>query len=220
MKKKYVISLLFIGFYHTVIQAQDISNSQSKEQRIKLTGGITVESNYSNFIHSGINNGNSKMKPGAGLGGFLNMGISKSFSIQGEMTFQYKSSDFTVGSQTGNYQYWGMEVPIYAFYHFNFNRGNRLYIGIGPYTTFGLGASFRQDGKKTDVYEKDKEKGLPIMKDSDTGFGVKVGYEFASGLQINASYKASVTNIMDANSSDVKMYPQYVSLGIAYRFGK
>lgn len=87
MKKKYVISLLFIGFYHTVIQAQDISNSQSKEQRIKLTGGITVESNYSNFIHSGINNGNSKMKPGAGLGGFLNMGISKSFSIQGEMTF-------------------------------------------------------------------------------------------------------------------------------------
>lgn len=58
------------------------------------------------------------------------------------------------------------------------------------------------------------------MKDSDTGFGVKVGYEFASGLQINASYKASVTNIMDANSSDVKMYPQYVSLGIAYRFGK
>lgn len=113
-----------------------------------------------------------------------------------------------------------MEVPIYAFYHFNFNRGNRLYIGIGPYTNFGLGASFRQDGKKTDVYEKDKEKGLPIMKDSDTGFGVKVGYEFASGLQINASYKASVTNIMDANSSDVKMYPQYVSLGIAYRFGK
>lgn len=220
MKKKHVITLLLIGLCLTVIQAQDISTSPSKEQRIKLTGGIMVESNFSNFIYSGIDNGNSKMKAGASLGGFLNMGISQSFSIQGEMTFQYKSSDFAVDNRTGHYQYGGMEIPIYAFYHFNFNRGNRLYIGIGPYTNFGLGASFKQDGKKTDVYEKDKEKGSPIMKDSDTGFGIKAGYEFASGWQINASYKASVTNIMDANSSDVKMHPQHVSLGIAYRFGK
>ena len=71
-----------------------------------------------------------------------------------------------------------------------------------------------------DVYEKEESTGLPIMRDANTGFGIKVGYEFVSGLQINATYKVSVTNQLDANSSEVKIHPHVASLGIAYRFGK
>lgn len=43
------------------------------EQRLALTGGLLVETNLSGFFHSGVNSGNSKMKPGAGAGGFLNL---------------------------------------------------------------------------------------------------------------------------------------------------
>ncbi len=209
-----------MGLCCASMQAQDLNTVQGKKQTIKLTGGVMAESNLSGFIHSGIDGGKAEMGLGAGLGGFLNLGISKAFSIQGEMTFQYKSSDFVFGDQSGDYRYWGMEIPIYACYHFMLPQGSQLFIGVGPYTNFGLGASYTKNGEKTDVYEKDKETGLPAMKDSDTGFGVKVGYEFASGLQITASYKASVTNVIDANSSKAKMYPQVIGLGIAYRFGK
>lgn len=220
MKKEQVASILLMALCCAPMQAQGPDAGREEEQKIKLTGGISAESNLSGFIHSGIDGGQSDMEWGAGLGGFLNLGISASFSIQGEMTIQYKSSGFAANNQPGDYRYWGMEIPIYAFYHFMLPKGNQLFIGIGPYTNFGLRASYRTNGEKIDVYAKDKDTDLPVMKDSDTGFGVKLGYEFASGLQITASYKASVTNIIDVNSSKAKMYPQTVSLGIAYRFGK
>ena len=68
--------------------------------------------------------------------------------------------------------------------------------------------------------EKDSATGLPALCDSNTGFGIKLGYEFVSGFQINAIYKASVTNLLDENSSRIKMHPQTFSIGIAYRFAK
>ena len=136
------------------------------------------------------------------------------------MLFHYKTSDFEWSNQTGEYRYWGMEIPVYAMYHYCFSKGNRLHIGIGPYTEFGLGASFKYGGIKQDLYEKDSATGLPALCDSNTGFGIKLGYEFVSGFQINAIYKASVTNLLDENSSRIKMHPQTFSIGIAYRFAK
>lgn len=222
MKKKSFIGIVLIGIYATSLQAQTLrdNNQEKQEQKIKLTGGAILETNLSNFIYSGINEGNSNMKFGVSGGGFVNLGLSKRFSIQGEMLFHYKTSDFKWSNQTGEFQYWGVEIPIYMMYHYTFRKGNKIHIGVGPYTNFGLGAHFKEGGKKIDVYEKEENTGLPAMKDSNTGFGIKVGYEFISGLQINASYKASVTNVIDANSSTVKMYPQTLSMGFAYRFGK
>lgn len=222
MKKKLFIGLVLIGMCTPIIQARmpEVAKEERQEQKINLTGGAILEMNLSNFIHSGISNGNSRMKPGVSAGGFLNLGISKSFAIQGEMLFHYKTSDFKWNTQAGNYQYWGVEIPVYAIYHYTFSKGNRIYIGVGPYTDFGLGACFKEGGRKIDVYEKKENTGLPAMKDSNTGFGIKAGYELVSGLQINVTYKASVTNVIDANSSTVKMHPQAVSIGLAYRFGK
>lgn len=225
MKKKFFILLLVVASCTDALKAQpsnpaEKETKRSKEQKITFTGGPILELNTSDFIHSGIDDSRSKMKPGFSTGGFLNLGISKSFSVQGEMLFHYKTSDFEWSNRTGEYRYWGMEIPIYAMYHYYFSRGNRLHIGIGPYTEFGLGASFKYDGVEQDLYEKDGTTGLPAMCNSNTGFGIKVGYEFAFGLQLNATYKASVTNLLDANSSRIKMHPQTFSIGVAYRFGK
>lgn len=224
MKKKLVVVAMLIGICVASMQAQaqtqSSANQEKQEQKFKLTGGAILETNLSGFIHSGIGDGNSKMKFGMSSGGFVNLGISKSFSVQGEMLFHYKTSDFSWDNQTGSFRYWGVEIPIYMMYHYTFSKGNRIHIGVGPYTDFGLGARFEVGGKRLDVYEKEENTGLPIMRDSNTGFGVKVGYEFVSGLQINATYKVSATNILDANSSTVKMHPHVASLGVAYRFGK
>ena len=97
MKKKYFIILLLAVGCMSALKAQPLSvvkkdTESSKEQKIIFTGGPILEMNVSNFIHSGIGDRKSKMKFGFSTGGFLNLGISKSFSVQGEMLFHYKTS--------------------------------------------------------------------------------------------------------------------------------
>lgn len=225
MKKNLFLSLLMTGniCIATFAQSARISIPQastSTEPNKLISGGVIVEANLSNFLHSGIGVGKSNMKTGFTAGGFINFGINTSFSVQGEILFHYKRSDFEWDNQNGNYRYWGMEVPIYAMYHYNFSKGGRFFAGIGPYTEFGFDAVFKQNGMKSNLYEKNDNSGLAPLRDSNTGFGIKIGYELPSGLQIHATYKASVTNQLDENSSDIKMHPQAFGIGVAFRFGK
>lgn len=225
MKKKKLFILLLMGniCMTTFAKLPDISNrdtTSENEQKNQITGGAIVEANLSNFIHSGAENGKSRMKTGFTVGGFINFGINNSFSVQGEMLFHYKKSNFEWGNQNGSYRYWGVEIPVYAMYHYTFSNNGRLFVGIGPYTEFGFDARFKHNGVKSDLYEKDENSGLAPLRDSNTGFGIKVGYEFPSGFQLNVTYKTSVTNQLDENSSDIKMHPQTFSIGVAYRFGK
>lgn len=202
-----------------LVAACMFADAQSKHTTV-LSGGPLLETNLSGFIHSGFERGNSKMKAGVTAGGFAELSLSDHFSIRGEMGFQYKHSRFGWNNESGCYSYWGMEIPIYVTYNFSLCNEQRFYLGIGPYTNFGLSAHFKNGDKSVNLYEKDINTGFPPMKDSDTGFGIKAGYEFSCGMQINIGYKVSVSNIIDANSSNVKMNPQTLSIGVAYRFGK
>ncbi len=199
-------------------QVQAQTEFRKKEQRMTVTGGVILETNVSGFFHSGINNGQSRVKVGGTVGGFVDLGISDSFSVQGEMLFHYKHSEFEWGSVPGKFSYRGLEVPLYAMYHIRFKGDRQLYLGAGPYTEFGLEATYRYNGMKSDLYEKDGRDGQPVMRDSNTGFGLKIGYEFSSGLQLNVSYKASFTNML--NVDNVKLCPHAASIGLAYRFGR
>ena len=195
MSKKRIITIVFalVSAYTAHAQSSEVPNSQKQpqeKQKIVFTGGAILESNVSGF------------------------------SVQGEMLVHCKNSEFEWNTQKGDFSYWGIEIPIYAMYHYVFPKGNRLYIGAGPYTEFGFDARFKHEGIKTDLYQKDGNTGLPVLQESNTGFGIKIGYEFVSGFQINGSYKASISNLLDANSSRIKMHPYAISLGVAYRFGK
>lgn len=201
-------------------KAQDAENIDNKSKGITITGGPVAVINFSNHSHSGISDGKSSMKTGFGIGGFLNLGISEHFSVQGELIINHKASRFQWQENDGEYRYWGMTIPIYAMYHLPLSNKGIITIGIGPYTDFGFRARFKNNGESVDLYSKTDYSGIPLMKDSDTGFGIKAGYELPCGLQINAEYRHSVSNVIDSNSSEVKMRPQVITLGLAYRFGK
>lgn len=214
MKETKYSILLAMGLFPALLCARE------KEQKLALSGGPLVEMNATGFIHSGFTSGNSSMRTGLSVGGFLNLGISGHFSVQGEISFQYRHSEFGWENSGGCYRYWGVEIPVYAMYHHTLANGGRIHVGIGPYTNLGLDATFKTASGKKNLYEKAQDTGLPPMKDSDTGFSIKAGYEFRCGLQLNVSFRASVTNLIDSNSSEVKMYPIIIGAGVAYRFGK
>lgn len=215
MKNFMTICLIVAGCFQA-IYAQD----DEKTHTMMVSGGTMVEINWSGFAHSGYENGQSDMKPGLSVGGFVNICVSPHFAVQGELSFTHKHSDFGWEDGRGCYRYWGMEIPIYAMYHHTLHSGGRIYIGVGPYTNFGIDASFEGAGGKLDLYENDADTGLPPMRSSDTGFSIKTGYELPCGLQVNVSYKRSISNLTDPNSSHVKMHSQTLSLGLAWHFGK
>lgn len=94
-----VFALVCVGTTCAQSEAITVSETPSQEkQNIVFTGGAILEGNLSGFFHSGIKDGNNVMKAGFSLGGFLNLGVIRSFSVQGEMLFHYKNSEFEQGS--------------------------------------------------------------------------------------------------------------------------
>ncbi len=210
-----IVSLIavIIAFGVLPLQAQ-------KQTQITTTWGLNTGTNLSGFIISGTSDVSSQMNVGASLGGFVNFEFTDQLALQTGLTFLHKTSSIDRSNLPGKFQYWGIEVPIYAVYQYKFINGGRTYVGFGPYAEFGFDAQLKRSGEKIDLYKNNKETEISTMRDSDLGFGIMLGYEFACGIQINAGYKLGVVNILDANSSAFKMLPHTVSFGIGYHFGK
>lgn len=205
------------------ISIAGVSAQNEIPEKSHLTGGFKTEANFSNFIMSGTSGASgttSRNGIGATLGGFLNLNVTKHFAVQGELLYHYKSSDLTRNGEKNEFQYWGMEIPMYAVYQWKFKNRARVYAGLGPYTEFGFSAKVKKAGRWIDLYQKNEATDMSVMFDTNSGFGLMGGYEFAFGLQLNVGYKVSITNVLDTNSASFSMFPQTVSLGIGYRFGK
>lgn len=214
MKKILLIIFLIINAIRPAFPQENGSKNT------KTTGGIKAEATLTNFLLSGVGNAESNMKTGATLGGFLQWDASKHFALQAGLLFNYKSSDFISDGVKSEFQYAGAEIPVYAIWYWKFRNDNRFYFGIGPYSEFGFGAQIKRNGEKINLYKKDEATELSAMSDFNSGFGLMAGYEFVGGLQFNAGYKLSITNILDANSSTATLLPHAISLGVGYRFGK
>jgi len=194
--------------------------SQANAQ--KISAGVKADLNLSNFILSDMDDTESNIGAGASLGGFANFKLSKHFSIQPELLFHYKTSELKhtlpMGESTYDYEYFGMEIPIYALGEYKPNSTGKLYAGVGPYLGIGFSAKNKFDDDEIDLYEKNDLTDEAIMQRIDFGFGAMIGYEFDFGLQINAGYKIGVINALDAGKDDSTMLPSTISVGLGYRF--
>ena len=212
--KRILTASIFTVAILTGAYAQRVGNEQ------KITWGIKVETNFSGFIISETSYLTGFMKQGALTGGFVFVEFNEHFALQGEVMWYYKRSDLVRHDISGKYSSFGVGVPVYAVCQQKFGAGSRIYGGLGLYTDFGFDATLKRNGETIKPFEKDGETEVSAMKDVDTGFGIIAGYEFANGIQLNAGYKICATNILDANSSVLKMLPQSFAFGAGYRFGK
>ncbi len=196
MKKLAVTLAVVLGLGFTTVNAQDIS------------AGIKADANISNFILKDMGDVSSNMKFGASLGGFMKVDITEHFAVQPELLFHYKMSEIELLGDKTDFEYWGVEVPVYAVGQWNAGNG-RFYAGVGPYIGCGFSAKYKTGD--IDLYDTD------YMKRLDFGGGATIGYEFGNGIQINAGYKIGFLNMLDTDG-DAKMLPQTVSLGVGFRF--
>ncbi len=193
---------------------------ESDERKIHISGGPKIEANFTKYITSQHSSLQSHMRAGASVGGFFRMDISRHFATQAELLIHNKNSYIEENNKCHNMEYWGLEIPIYAFYLHDCGKEHHIYVGGGPYTEFGISATAQIDKQKIDMYAKERNDNLPVMIGSNSGFAIMFGYEMPFGLQINMSCKMSISNILDENSSIVEFYPMALSIGLAYRFEK
>ena len=128
-----------------------------------------------------------------------------------------------------------MDIPVYFLGRFGNMEKGYIQFGGGIFTHFTFASNIRNKYKNvdesaavtspvtpTDTHDYSK---LYSLHDNHFGVAVTVGYEFPIGIQINAHYTVSLSDIAGfykeykgQEIADALIYPQSVSLGIGYRW--
>ena len=211
------------------------SLDQEKLPRL-VSGGLLANVNMSNFIitrnHKPMS---SYMHIGGELGGFMDFRITKHFSIQPQVIFTAHQNYFAATDTANHLWSFGMDIPVYFLGRFGNMEKGYIQFGGGIFTHFTFASNIRNKYKNvdesaavtppvtpTDTHDYSK---LYSLHDNHFGVAVTVGYEFPIGIQINAHYKVSLSDIAGfykeykgQEIADALIYPQSVSLGIGYRW--
>ncbi|MBR6304091.1 MAG: outer membrane beta-barrel protein [Paludibacteraceae bacterium] len=216
------------------------SLDQEKLPRL-VSGGILAGVNTSNFIITRDHHTmSSYMRVGGELGGFLDFAIIKNFAIQPQVIFTAHQNYFAVTDSANHLWSFGVDIPIYFLGRFGNMEKGYIQFGGGIFTHFTFASNIANKFKNLDdatpssampARMKEEE---PVQYDysrlyslHNNHFGVcaTVGYEFPIGIQINAQYKVSLSDIAGFYSenkgkeiADALIYPQSVSLSIGYRW--
>jgi hypothetical protein len=120
------------------------------------------------------------------------------------------------------------ELPVNLVYNVDLSSG-RLYFGAGPSIGMGLFGKMKVTAvNPLDPTEKEEEKVDAFKKEDDNGAGLKrfdfsanaiAGYQFKSGLYVNAGYLLGLTSMVDSEDGE-KMKNRGLQLTIGYFFGK
>ena len=116
------------------LQAQE-SNTNTEVKPFPVSGGIKTGVNLSYYLHKQIPNGQSLPLPGAYFGGFVNFDVTHGFSIQAELLFEYKVSQFRwFDHEVGMLNSVGEEIAIYAMYQWKLPKKQYISVAMGPFT--------------------------------------------------------------------------------------
>lgn len=213
------------------------SLDQEKLPRL-VSGGLMAGANLSNFIITRTKKTmSSYMRIGGEFGGFLDFRLSKHFSIQPQVIFTAHQNFFAATDTANSLWSFGMEIPVYFLGRFGNMQKGYIQFGGGIFTHFTFASNIRNKYKNVDpstivpsstpstAVDTHDYSRLYSLHDNHFGIAFTVGYEFPIGIQINAHYKISLSDIAGFYSenkgkeiADALIYPQSVSLGIGYRW--
>ena len=168
--------------------------------------GPKVGLNISNYTGGDLE---SNALIGVHLGGILNLGLGKSFSLQPEVLFSTQGAKIVTNSQKKDFKTTYVAVPVMA----KFKSAAGLYFEIGPQVSFRT---------SEDIPDKTIDQ---FSKNLDLAVGVGVGYQAGFGLGIGARYLAGISKVGDFNKTaaanpDFKNSVVQLSLFFAIPVGK
>ena len=202
MKKSVLLFVLAFGFI-------------SLNAQVKIDWGLKAEMNTSNFLFESVPEVKSDFGLGAGLGAFARVNLGENFALQPELMVHWQNSILKQNGAKNDFQYWGMEILVYAIGQIAFDNNTIIYAGLAPYWRLGFSAQNRTD--KINLYKGDETTDA-FMQRGDIGAGVILGVELPFGMQINASYKYGLLNILGDQGESSGMSSQVISFGLGVRF--
>ncbi len=178
--KKVLLSLVVIATTVLASQAQ-------------VSYGAKAGANLYNFSGDDAEGLDSKI--GFNVGGFVNIPVSETFSVQPELVFSAEGAKASEGDGTLNLNY--LNIPIMLQY----NTPSGFYAEAGPQIGLLMSAKAKLDGESEDI------------KDSFKGTNISVGV----GLGFGARYNLGLGNILDSDGGDLKLGG--FQLGVSFKFG-
>jgi hypothetical protein len=212
MKEKHLLIFIFLSTF--------LFNTLSATIKIEQVGiktGVNAASFKLNVTDPELE---SQSKYGFRIGGFINLSLSKRFSIQPEVYYSQKGekiviNDFFKDTTTFKFDY--LEIPL--LFKFAFISSEKLIssIYLGPYVGFklrGVSITSHQKVEKTDKIEElsSTDYGLTVGGDLtfDLGkYNLILDYHYSLGLQ-------NITN--EENGRNLKIKNRVLSLGLGLSF--
>lgn len=214
----------------------------------KVTFGLLLNGNLSNFVitRTGGKPMSSYLRLGGEFGAFSDFKITPHFHIQPQLLFTAERNHFAWDNEDDGLWAFGLDIPVYFLGNYGNMRQGYLQFGGGIYTHFQFASNVGDRVQKKETHTptpSEIERGeleksyseLLRLHSNHFGIGLMLGYEFRFGLQINASYKISLSDIcsfyvnnktkktdgQEINTIslvDAAIYPQKIAIGVGYRF--
>ncbi|MBQ6243443.1 MAG: outer membrane beta-barrel protein [Bacteroidales bacterium] len=233
MKRALLILSLLLSAA-TALRAQDADTLRVKP----VTIGLIVQANFAGE-HMYIAESSLSAYPGFGAeaGAALEYHMTRYLSVEFQLLLALQNGSYFAANQDPGFliwhrrnvsyiadmRLWGMDIPLYLVGRLPVGSGD-LRLGAGPFTHLTFDAWCPGDRDFITPYKriisKDDATGDKhyALSDSHAGFGLLLGYEFPSGLQLNLSAKYSITDILNYESDYSHAHPYKVSLGAGWRF--
>ncbi|MDR2145093.1 MAG: PorT family protein [Tannerella sp.] len=195
--KKYHLAILmaWLPVFAANVQAQPQTSTE-----------IRIAANLSGYDFRNRDNIMCAMKTGLTIGGVINFPVTDYFSLQSELSMNYKVSE--IGYKETNifneYQYFSVEMPMYAILKKRMKHG-KIFAGAGLFAGAGIKAGFAE----LNLYEDE------LIKPIDFGATVIAGYELHHRLCIYAGMQKGLVNLYNVGGSNAGMTSRTYFIGIA-----
>lgn len=185
--KKFFLMFVMAGAF-AVAQAQQISYGVKGGLNLSNVGGEDADGN--------------KAKLGFNAGGFVNVQVAESFSIQPELVFSLQGAKFD-GDAKVNMSY--LNIPVLARY----TTQSGFFAETGPQLGFLMSAKSNVDGDKTNVKD--------YFKKTDFAWALGIGYQTQSNIGVNARFNFGLSK-MDEDGQ-AKIFNRVFQVGMFYVLG-
>ena len=181
----------------------------SLAQNPPTTTGIKISANRSDYVFKNIENISCTMKNGWSFGGFFNFPIMDIFSVQSELSVNYKvcEIDNQYSKRFGDCQYFSFEVPVYGMVKKKLKQGE-IFAGAGLYVDAGFKAVICD----FNLYEEE------VVKPLDLGATLMAGCQLPNRLLLFIGAQSGIANLNNVKNSNFLMKSRTFFFGIAYKF--